>query len=892
MRAALAALGIALLCACSSTNAPACQQTADCERGVCSDGFCIPQCHLDLDCGTGTVCVDQTCVPPPHCLSPSDCAVGYSCEARQCRCVTDSACARNEACLDGVCQNRPTCRDDAACAPFGLRCEPSQGLCVPPCSAPSDCAPGADPLVATALYACVQEVCHQRCVNDASCGGQGTLVCLGGLCRIPECFTRADCPAGRYCTRAQGGVCEPYVPCADDSTCPRNFGCSRFPAGACPPGVDCAQPVCRRLPSCAIDADCQGRSFCDEGHCQPSRACDAARPCTGGQSCVGGTCVPGVCRGHPDCEAGRFCSEGACVAEPSPAEIAALTLFADARVVEVDDPLPLSVVAFRAGALAGTPIARPRYGVDGPGRVDGNALVATGPGLIRVTAGVPGSTVTSAAWEVHAIAAPRPEETAVVVIDGATLQPLANVRVRGCHAGGCLEASSSEDGSLRLGFRVSSASFTAAAPFVRSDGLPAYDRASILGTSATTVVLPLRPNPLRADAPWTFGFSLADAPGNGAWWVGLAVASTPALPDRVPRHLLGEPFVVRLPGINASATVPSALSLAFRAEGFGGPLPLKPRSHLLGTTGERGVIAFGGKIDVPVAAALGGAGILAYVGGLGATFAAPFPLSQLPWVPDTDDLNGNGNRTELRPAWPSNPSRTFSRFRPQRLRTEVASPALPSGLDTAILMQVAHRPGSGALPLGISARTAGGAAPDGTRPVAPLVLQSSTPAAGYEAALPGVTVIATALDSDGLPFGSWSIRETRAPRLPERVAPAPLLPLPAFARWDPATRTLTPDGPSWQALGAAGAEGHRFVLQGADSAHVVWIAHAASPRAWQVPPSPQGAGSDAAASSGSRISEESAFLLADPSGFTGAVDLRGASWARPGGLVPAASSRR
>lgn len=905
----------AVLCAltallgCVSVNAPTCSEEVPCERGVCQAGHCLSECALDPECSEGQVCRDERCVPPPQCDAATDCAVGFQCTDAQCRCASDSACALNEACIAGACRDRPACEGDADCAEFGLRCERSQGLCVPPCTTAQQCAPGVDANLALALYACEAGTCFQRCVNDGSCGGG--LICLEGLCTAPECFSRADCAPEAYCTRATGGQCLPYRACTEDSQCPENFGCSAFPAGECPPEVDCAATVCRENPLCAIDQDCAPPAFCGDGHCQPTVSCDGATPCPPGRDCVGGTCVPHVCRGHADCPSGEWCSDGAC--RPTVLTPAALSLFADARVVQMGDSLPLSLVGFAAGALGGTPLANATWEItDETGAPtaratvdDTNLLTAVAAGPIQLRATVAGATVSSNPLSLEVVAAPGEGETRVVVMDAATLQPLQGVRVLGCEAppadGPCavpLELLTDASGSVLFPFASASAAFSASSSALRGDGFPAWDRASIPRTSARTVILPLRPNRLHADAALTFGFSLQSAPGDGAWWVGLPIASLPSVHEAEPRQLLGEPFVVRMPGVNASATVPGALTLSFEAQGFGGPIPLKERSRVIATAGERGVIGFGGRIDVPLASAFGGTSLLQYLGGLGAALAAPFAVSHGPHVPDVGDLDGDGlcpdpgvcpSGSEDRPAYPGTNNRVFGSFRPQPLRTEIAPPPLPDGLSTALVLQVQQRAGSGLLPFGLSSRTAGVAAPDGTRPVAPIVLRSATPAAGYEAATPGTLVIATNLDANGLPQGSFSLRQTRGPRLDETVSPPALLPLPRLGVFEQTARRWTADPASRAVLGAVA---YRVVLQGPDSAHVVHL-----PLEWasdpvRVPETPAGAGTDAASSSLSSLTEETAIELSFGNTFDDAFDLRGPSWARPSELTSAASTRR
>ena len=110
--------------------------------------------------------------------------------------MDDSACQANQTCQNGSCIARKRCTADADCAGSGKRCEVSQGICLPICTLPQDCAPNLDPRVAFTLYTCVSGTCTRRCVNDVTCGGAG-LICKAGLCANSDCKTKADCPANQ-----------------------------------------------------------------------------------------------------------------------------------------------------------------------------------------------------------------------------------------------------------------------------------------------------------------------------------------------------------------------------------------------------------------------------------------------------------------------------------------------------------------------------------------------------------------------------------------------------------------------------------------------------------------------------------------------------------------------
>lgn len=197
----------------------------------------------------------------------------------RCRCTADSACASNQTCTEGVCKARVRCRQDAECT-GGTRCEVTQGLCVPTCRLPTDCAPNLDPQVALGLYACLNGTCARRCATDLTCAADG-VICRDGLCASAECKTKADCTANQYCSSSNFGRCLTYETCSSSTECDDNFRCQKFGQNECPPGFDCTLSICRELPRCFIDSDCVSgvpgtmqsmqNGFCDEGHCQPTR---------------------------------------------------------------------------------------------------------------------------------------------------------------------------------------------------------------------------------------------------------------------------------------------------------------------------------------------------------------------------------------------------------------------------------------------------------------------------------------------------------------------------------------------------------------------------------------------------------------------------------------------
>lgn len=434
---------------CPPTVSNPCESDADCPEGRCRFGACRPVCEEELDCGARQICNDGRCVPPPECSADVDCARGFTCNAGLCRCTGDDACALNQSCTRGRCQSRPRCTTTADCPP-PQRCEVTQGLCLRPCQSSVDCGPGLDPQVALALYQCTQGTCARRCLGDATCGTG--LVCQDGLCEAAQCESFDDCPAGRYCTSALFGRCGAYTVCDPSSgapsPCPANHDCRPFGPADCPPGFPCeTTAICRELPLCFVDGDCQAAlpgqmgaaSFCRDHHCQPSTRCSEDADCpafTSGDpaACVGSVCVPGGCRGHADCPAPQACVAGACRAPPVPGDVARLHLTprhlhltvggtGRLRVIatEIDGrTFPLSSAAFEVLDTTGTPSAAATVAVDG-------TVTANDAGRVRIRVTLPGAAVTpvEATVDIHP-PPPRPG-LRVVVVDGATRAPLAAV---------------------------------------------------------------------------------------------------------------------------------------------------------------------------------------------------------------------------------------------------------------------------------------------------------------------------------------------------------------------------------------------------------------------------------------------------------------------------------
>jgi hypothetical protein len=855
-RALLALLFVAALSGCPDSSSAPCVTDAECPDGRCRFGGCGPVCLDDTECPAGQACSAGACVERAQCAVASDCAEGFTCSDGRCLCGSNAACAANQVCRQGRCEENSRCTGDSDC-PSGQRCEVTQGACLPTCTTAASCAPNVDPQVANLLFVCQSGACVRRCVNDASCGGQG-LICEAGLCARADCATLADCPSGQYCTSATAGRCEEYRTCQSTAQCPANTECRAFGATGCPPGFDCTLKICQTLPRCLIDTDCTAPAYCQQGFCQPSTACPTGGPCGAGQLCVAQRCVPGGCRGHADCAAGQACTDGACRSAPPASELSTLVVSPRAAVLAVGGSVQLSLVAFTFTGES-FPLATGVFSVvDGSGAASDAATVTSSglvtaekPGTVRIRAGVSNPGVAPAEATLTLLPA-LGQGRRVTVVDATTGRPLSGVEVLGCDAppatAPCpapITVTTDASGAAAFpSFTGITASFSAASSELRADGYPRYDRVSVAATGARDVLLPLGENPVHGAAGFNAGIQFSEVHSAGPVWLGFSVLSAGDVPELDLTTLLGETFFITLPGLPQPAPVPGSTVL-YTASGLGSPVELKGRSLGLGQPGRRAAVAFAGRTELALAASLGSTDLLAYTGALDYALQAFTSIPLRPRIPDTGDLDADGlcsdasrcaQGSEDLPDYFALPGFSHRPRREQLRRTEVVLPRLPPGLDTAIASAVELSSEAGVVPLGFSSRTGGAPAPDGTRPLDPILLRSGAPYGGVEAGTPGVWVFATQVAQAR---GDTSGRIVRGSPLPTRVDVPPFLPLPA-ASYSVAQRTFTPAPAPWTALARAGAELARITITGARSRHVVLLPLLEGQGPLRLPASPPG----------------------------------------------------
>jgi len=167
---------------------------------------------------------------------------------------------------------------------------------------------------------------------------------------IPDCNCNPVCACDATSDCGGAGMCIPFPsPNGDVGVCAAQEGdsCGGFSPSPleCGPGLVCTYPtpsipdlpgVCTRLPVCALDADCDGNTYCSlQGHCTPFAGCDLVSDCdnpanmfsviecVGAMLCIKNQCEKqcgdeqAPCWSDVDCGSGMVCSEGGvCVLPP------------------------------------------------------------------------------------------------------------------------------------------------------------------------------------------------------------------------------------------------------------------------------------------------------------------------------------------------------------------------------------------------------------------------------------------------------------------------------------------------------------------------------------------------------------------------------------------------
>jgi hypothetical protein len=572
--------------------------------------------------------------------------------------------------------------------------------------------------------------------------------------------------------------------------------------------------------------------------------------------------------------------DGTCAPPPAASQVVALRLFPGSAVLEVGDSAQLTLIAVRAdGSTAPLPAAS--YSVEPAAAADVTAeglVTARAPGAAVVRAALGGSLAApaEAAFQLYLPAAPG--ERVVRVIDAATRQPLAGVPVAACADpppdGPCpapVELTTDARGEARFALAGALASFSAASLELRSDGLPRYDRASVLATAAADVLLPLGHNPVHGSAGYTATVSFAGTRGDGELLLGLSAASRWDVLDQDLQSLFGDLFWVTLPLGGQRAPFLGASVVALNA-GLPVPIPVKGTAYALADPGPRAAVGFGGKVPLAAIGAGGSADLLSYIGALDYGVLAPQTFPARPWVADGADLDGDGlcadaarcpQGPEDLPDYAAFPPLAFAPRREQALRTEVALAPLPAGLGSVVTAAVQVRGDVGPLMLGLSSRQGATA---GT-----VILRSGAPYAAAEGGEPGVWAFATSATAPRRTTG----RLLRFAATPALVDVGPWLPVPVGTSYSVPERRIALAQPAWGDLAAAGAELGRAVLTSSAGRHVLYFEIRGADPFARVPDGPSAAAAVDPAGQAGALLELTAVDLTAGVTAAGALDLQG-----------------
>jgi hypothetical protein len=276
----VAALGIALACACSRTD--------NASKASLAEG-----CVINSDCNAPLVCAFKQC--HDICASSRDCPNSELCVASDkpfhvCQLPNEVACTTNAECPGTqICGVDERCRD--ACL-VDRDCLPNQNCVIGTCADV-----GSPPIAAATPEGGATDATAptgQPCQYNHDC--TAPLVCVQGRCEL-ECLVDIDCPHGDKCV---GNQCLP--PTSSSPTLDGSVPEASIPEGA-PAGY--AGP-------CRANDDCPNMLLCKGGQCLyqclNNFDCDtkAGECCAPWHACVTGlTCFAGdagvpvaVCNGH------------------------------------------------------------------------------------------------------------------------------------------------------------------------------------------------------------------------------------------------------------------------------------------------------------------------------------------------------------------------------------------------------------------------------------------------------------------------------------------------------------------------------------------------------------------------------------------------------------------
>ena len=663
-RALLALLLLAVLSGCPPASSPPCDTDAECPEGRCRLRGVWARCVWTTPIApAGQACAVGPAPARPECAAATDCAQGFSLHggpvpvrlglrrARPTRCAaragaTDASGAR----ATGL-PVRPALRGDPGRLSARL------------CHRRELRVRAWTPRWPALLYVCQGGACLRRCLNDASCGGQG-LICEAGLCASADCATLADCPSGQYCTSATTGRAWSTARASLLASAPRTRTAAPSPRAAVRRGSTARQQICQELPRCLIDTDCTAPALLPGGVLPALDACATGGPCPAGQLCVGAAVrAREAAEATPIVPRARRARTAPAARRPAASEISTLAISPRAAMLVVGGSVQLSLVAFTCtGRELPVHLSGSFTVVDASGAPSDAATVAPSgdvtavrAGAVRVRAGVAGAAVTPVEATLTILPA-LAEGRRVTVVDASTGRPLSGVEVLGCDAppadAPCpapvtVTTDAQRHGLLPLLDGQHRELLRGLARAARGR-LPALRPRLGGGHEREGRAAPARREPGARGRGLQRGHPVLRGPLHRPAVARLLACCPPeTCRTWISPRCWARPFFVTVPGLPQAVPVPGS-TVAYAASGFGTPRGAQGRARWGSGSqggGRRGGLR-GADRARPVAANLGSTDLLAYTGAMDYALQAFTAVPPPPRVPDTTDLDGDGRAAD------------------------------------------------------------------------------------------------------------------------------------------------------------------------------------------------------------------------------------------------------
>jgi hypothetical protein len=477
----------------------------------------------------------------------------------------------------------------------------------------------------------------------------------------------------------------------------------------CPPDQQCNDNgECVDQPDCLVDDDCDEGESCFNGRCTRTPSCESDGDCPQGQECVGGECFDRVCSSDAECAGDRVCDGGDCV---KPGQVAECFLGTTSGQISNNQSIPLEAYALDDegnGVSVRFVWSSSNPSVASVNASGGSLVGGTMSGQTTVTARVAQQDVRcdgEAVFTNPGIL--QSGDARFVVTDAKTGKPVSNATVS--IQGGTTQTT---NGAGVVTVPKPSGAYTVSV--FASD----YNYMTVRGLRARDIRLPLVGQ--SGDGPvagFTGEFNTDDLHTTGDFTIGLSGASIPGgLLQVGVTELLGQPFNTEVSQFNAEVPLPAG-TVAY-GELFGSvQVDLKRKYYASTPGGTR--LGWGLAGRVPASELFS---IVRDSAGFGEALATllplfnrfdhaiqPLQLTERPRVPDSNDIDGDGNTTEMRPDYDAFRSISLRPNVRQNLVTEVSVsnfPQLDGGqTDFAIFVGGHISRSAGFVPLGVSATT-------------------------------------------------------------------------------------------------------------------------------------------------------------------------------------------